>query len=100
MSRGVPIDPERYQEMVERHAAAAREARSESRRHFARFLVEVLVATLFGLVMMGLAIETADAALGRVWWYGGQIVWLAGVAVAIWRARARAAERGDLGPPV
>lgn len=96
----MPPDPELYREMVERHAAAEREARGESRRQFLRFLVEVLTATLFGLVMMGLAIETLDAALGRVWWYGGQVVWLAGVAVAIWRARARAAERGDLGPPV
>ena len=43
--------------------------------------------------------EDGDEALGRIYWYGGEATWLAGLAIAIHRARKRAGDRGDLGPP-
>ena len=96
----MPIDPELYQEMVARHAAAAREARRDARLAFVLFAFEVLVATAIGLVLMAMALHTTDEALGRIYWYGGEAAWLAGLALAIHRARKRASDRGDLGPPV
>jgi hypothetical protein len=96
----MPVDPELYAEMVARHAAADREARADTRRAFVLFALEVLVATAVALVLMGMAIHTTDEALGRIYWYGGEAAWLAGLAIAIHRARRRAGDRGDLGPPV
>jgi len=96
----VPIDPELYREMVQRHADAARESQRDTRLALVLFALEVLVATAMGLVLMGMAIHTTDEALGRIYWYGGEATWLAGLAIAIHRARRRAADRGDLGPPV
>ena len=96
----MPLDPELRQEMVARHAAAEREAQRDSRRALVLFALEVLVATAMGLVLMGMALHTTDEALGRIYWYGGEAAWLAGLAIAIHRARRRAGDRGDLGPPV
>lgn len=95
----MPVDPELYQEMVQRHADAERQAQRDARLGFVLFALEVLVATAMGLVLMGMALHTTDEALGRIYWYGGEATWLAGLAIAIHRARKRAGDRGDLGPP-
>ena len=96
----MPVDPELYQEMVQRHAKAEREAQRDTRVAFVLFALEVLVATAAGLVLMAMALHTTDDALGRIYWYGGEATWLTGLAIAIHRARRRAGDRGDLGPPV
>ena len=88
--------PEKYlRQQIESHAAAEREARRDSRRAWIRVLGEIALWTLLGLGGFGLAFHTLDFELGMVYWWGGSIVWVAGVTVAVLSAHRRGEERGD-----
>jgi hypothetical protein len=91
----VPL-PEKYRrQQIENHAAAEREARRDTRRAWARILVEITVWTLLGLAGFGLAFHTLDFDLGMVYWWAGSAVWVGGVTIAVVTAHRRGEERGD-----
>jgi hypothetical protein len=92
--------PEQYRKQLEQsYGNAARQARRDSILAYLRYLLEVTVVTSIGLVIIGMAFATFDLELGRVYWYGGMVVWLLGLIVVSVRAYRRAEERGDLGRP-
>ena len=95
-----PHSREARLERAARYERAGREADRKALWDFARFAAEVTVATGLGLLLLGMALHVAEVELGHVYWWGGMVTWLAGLATAIARARTRAEHRGDLGSPV
>ena len=88
--------PEKYRrEQIDNRAASEREARRESRRAWIRILGEIVFWTLLGLGGFGLAFHTFDYDLGRIYWWAGSVVWVAGVTAAVFSAHRRGEERGD-----
>jgi hypothetical protein len=88
--------PEKYlRQQMETHAAAERVSRWDSLRAWARVLGEITFWSLLGLLGLGLALHTFDFALGKVYWYAGTIVWIAGVSAAVLTAYRRGENRGD-----
>ena len=88
--------PEKYlRQLMESHAAAERESRWDSLRALARVLGEITLWSLLGLLALGLALHTFDVALGKIYWYTGTIVWIAGVSAAVLSAYRRGENRGD-----
>jgi hypothetical protein len=95
----VPL-PERYREQLRAsYGNAARQARRDAIVAFLRYLLEVVVVTAIGLVIIGMAFATFDLQLGRVYWFGGMVVWLLGLIFVSIRAYRRAEDRGDVGRP-
>jgi hypothetical protein len=94
-SNHMPL-PEQYRrQLMESHAAAERESRWDAWREWARVLGEIVFWTLAGLGGIGLALHTFDYQLGRIYWWAGCIVWIAGVSAAVLSAYRRGEERGD-----
>lgn len=88
--------PERYyKEQIERAAEAERQATRDSRRDWARVLLEIVFWTSLGLLGLGLGLHAFDVQRGLVYWWGGALVWVAGVFVAVITAYLRGARRGD-----
>jgi hypothetical protein len=95
----VPL-PEQYREQLKRsYGNAERRARRDSILAYLRYLLEVVIVTTIGLVIIGMAFATFDLQLGRVYWFGGMVVWLLGLIFVSLRAYRRAEDRGDLGRP-
>lgn len=91
----MPI-PEKYRlQQVETRRVAECEARRDTRRAFARGIVEIIAWSLAGLLCIGLAFHTFDVQLGRIWWWLGCIVWISGVSFALLATYRRGRERGD-----
>jgi len=91
----MPLPPEVYQELIARRAAEYRQAQRDSYWALLRTVVHIACWTGCGLFLIGLAWHTTDEGFGRIFWYGGMAVWLAGVFTALHLAKVRAEERGD-----
>jgi hypothetical protein len=91
----MPIPQEYRDALVEKHERSEREARRDTRREMARTLGMILFWTVCGLGMIGMAFHSTDATIGRAWFIGGHVVWIAGVASALHGAYRRGEQRGD-----
>lgn len=84
-----------YQELVERYAAADREAQRDTRWAWLRVLGEIVLWTAIGLAGIALALHSPDVRAGWIWFWAGETLWFGGVSVAMGRAYKRGEERGD-----
>ena len=78
-----------------RHAQSEREARRDTWREMLRVMAMIAFWVACGLFLIGMALHTTDRTIGMAFWWGGHIVWIAGVASAIHTAYRRGEERGD-----
>jgi len=91
----MPI-PQRYRDqLLESHAAAEREAQHETRIDFARTVRDIVLWTVLGAALMGLAMSVSDESYGRVFWWLGHSVWFGGVTWSAVAAYHRGERRGD-----
>ena len=86
-----------YRMIAQRHEQEHRSAERDARRSLLRAIAEIVLATGSGLAVIGLAFHVTDFDLGMQLWYGGMVVWIAGVLVAVVRAHTRSKARGDDG---
>jgi hypothetical protein len=95
----MPIPKADYDEMIERHAEAARVTERIRLRAMLRTLLLCWCWALLGMFMVGSGVHTTSATWGPILFWGGLLVgnggWLFTM-VAHWRA---AAKRGEDGPP-
>jgi hypothetical protein len=91
----MPMPQEYRDALVEKHARAEREARRDTRREMLRVMALIAFWSLCGLALIGMAFHVTDRTIGRAFWLGGHIVWIAGVASAIHSAYRRGEQRGD-----
>lgn len=82
-------------EQVERNAALERQARRDYWRDILRTMLHIAFWVAAGLALLGAALHTHDAAIGRVLWLAGQTVWLSGVLFSLLAAYRRGTRRGD-----
>lgn len=95
----MPLPKAVYEEMIERHTAAARVTERMRLRAMARTLVLCWCWALLGMFLVGYAFHTTSATWGVISFWTGLLVGNGGflfTLVASWRA---AAKRGDAGPP-
>ena len=92
----MPLPDDVYRSLIEKRAAEHREAERDARLALLRVLLHVAWWTGCGLFIIGLAWHTRDEGWGRIFWYLGAAVWLAGVLTALHRARLRGEDRGDV----
>ena len=91
----MPIPNDVYQELIARRAAEHRLAERDRRLALLRVVVHIAFWTGCGLFFIGQAWHVPDEGYGRIFWYLGMAVWLAGVFAALHIAKVRAEERGD-----
>jgi fatty acid desaturase len=91
----MPMIANERQARVERHARSEREARADTRREMFRTAAIITFWTACGLALIGMALHVSDATIGRAFWLGGHIVWIAGVAGTVLSAYRRGEQRGD-----
>ena len=91
----MPMPQEYRDALVETHAGCARVARRVSRRELLRAMAMIAFWVLCGLALIGMALHVTDRTIGMAFWWGGHIVWIAGVTSAILSAYRRGEERGD-----
>jgi hypothetical protein len=91
----MPMSEEERQDRVERYARSEREARGDTRREMLRAVAIITFWTACGLALIGMALHVSDATIGRAFWLGGHIVWIAGVASTLLSAYRRGEQRGD-----
>jgi hypothetical protein len=92
----VPLPERHYRDVIEKHEAAERLARRDVRREWLRVLGEMTLWTALGLFGIALAFRTLDVDLGWIFWWGGALVWVAGVCAAVLTVYLRGQKRGDL----
>jgi hypothetical protein len=91
----MPMPQEYRDALIEKHTRAEREARRDTRREMLRVMVLILFWVLCGLFLIGMALHVTDHTIGMAFWWGGHVVWIAGVAGAIHSAYRRGEARGD-----
>jgi hypothetical protein len=95
VSAAMPLPLEYQQQLQERRTAEERAADRETRRDLWLTLGQLLLSTLLGMALIGLALHVVDEALGRIWWWLGWLIWTSGVWAALVRAYVRGVARGD-----
>lgn len=75
--------------------AAEREATRASRWELVRACMECVLSILPGMACMGYALHTNDPEIGKIFWYGGMVLWLALLTLVLANAYRRGEERGD-----
>jgi fatty acid desaturase len=91
----MPMSADERQARVERYARSESEARRDTRRDMLRTLGVIAFWSACGLALIGMALHVSDATIGRAFWLGGHIVWIAGVAATLLSAYRRGEQRGD-----
>jgi hypothetical protein len=91
----MPISPKLYAELIQKHEAAHRAARHDTLRDLLKTCGHIAFWTACGLVLLGLALHTHDAAYGRIFWLAGHTVWIPGVLFSLLAAYRRGEKRGD-----
>ena len=91
----MPLPPEYLQQLQDRRDEEDRLATAESRRAFVATIFWVLFSVAAGMTLIAFSLRTSDESLGRIWWWLGWLVWVAGVWVTLMRAYHRGIQRGD-----
>lgn len=88
--------PQRYRDQLVANAITAhKEASSETRRDLLRTVGHLLFWVACGLALIGLAWHTTDQLAGKILWYAGCTVWIAGVSFSLLACYRRGERRGD-----
>jgi hypothetical protein len=91
----MPMPQEYRDALIEKHARAEQEARRDTRREMLRVVALIAFWVACGLFLLGMAMHVTDRTIGMAFWWAGHIVWVAGVASAIFSAYRRGEQRGD-----
>ncbi len=91
----MPIPPELYSELIERHEAAHRSASHDTARDLLKTCGHLAFWVACGLLLLGMALHTTDAGLGHILWLAGHAVWIPGVLFSLLAAYRRGEKRGD-----
>jgi len=91
----MPMPQEYRDALIDKHARAEREARRDTRREMLRVVALIVFWVACGLFLLGMAMHVTDRMIGMAFWWAGHIVWVAGVASAIFSAYRRGEQRGD-----
>jgi hypothetical protein len=91
----MPMPQEYRDALIEKHERAEREARRDTRREMLRVVGMIVFWVACGLGFIGLALHSTDHAVGMMLWWAGHIVWIGGVASAVFDAYRRGERRGD-----
>jgi ABC-type siderophore export system fused ATPase/permease subunit len=91
----MPIEPKRYQELIEKHEEAHHAAKSDTFRDLLMTCGHLLFWVLCGLAFLGMALHTTDASWGSIFWKAGHLIWIAGVLFSLLAAYRRGEKRGD-----
>ncbi|MBA3671382.1 MAG: hypothetical protein H0W68_05100 [Gemmatimonadaceae bacterium] len=88
--------PQRYRdELMKNRADEHRAALSDTSRDLLKTCAHMVFWVLAGWVFIGFAVHTTQAALGRVLYLTGFLVWVPGVLFSILAAYRRGEKRGD-----
>ena len=91
----MPMPQEYRDALVAKHTRAEREARRDIRREMLRTIAAIVFWVTGGLFLLGMALHVSDRTIGMAFWWAGHIVWVAGVASAVFSAYRRGEQRGD-----
>ncbi len=89
------MNPKLYQELIEKHEASHRAARSDTFRDLLMTCGHLVFWVVCGLVLLGMALHTTDPSWGGILWKAGHTVWIAGVLFSLLAAYRRGEARGD-----
>ena len=91
----MPMPQEYRDALIDKHARAEREAKRDTRREMLRVVALIVFWVACGLFLLGMAMHVTDRMIGMAFWWACHIVWVAGVAGAIFSAYRRGEQRGD-----
>jgi len=91
----MPMSPEVYEELIEKHEKAHRAAKSDTFRDLLMTCGHLAFWVLCGLAFLGMALHTTDPSWGSIFWKAGHTVWIAGVLFSLLAAYRRGEKRGD-----
>ena len=91
----MPIEPKLYRELIAKHEAAHKEAKSDTLRDLLMTCGHLAFWVLCGLALLGMALHSTDPSWAGIFWKAGHLVWIAGVLFSLLAAYRRGEKRGD-----